>query len=275
MRNWRVGVYGGLLILLLVFLASALQSAEFHGGRPLPSPGTGQIPGALPPPIPGEGEWVIDLLRLTLFVGLCLSVLALLFSRNFRRHALYLLITVLTMIFAWYLLSRLTPTPPPKLPEEGAGLAGPTREGEGVSREIPTPPNWAIPLAALVMGLGLALFLGPRLASSLARAKKRRAIQTVAKEAVQELVRGLPVSDVVLRAWLRMVEILSVRSGFRDQPHLTPREFAENMVKLGFSHEAIIVLTRLFEEVRYGGKESETRRDEALAALAALEKAYA
>ncbi|MBC7317922.1 DUF4129 domain-containing protein [Candidatus Bipolaricaulota bacterium] len=275
MRNWRVGLYGGLLILILVFLTCALRSTEFHSGRPLPSPGTGQIPGSLPLLNPGEGEWVIDLLRLILFVGLCLSVLALLFSKNFRRHALYLLITTLLLIFAWQLLSRLTSTPQLTPPEAGPGPAGPTAEGPDTSREIPGPPNWAVPLAAFLVGLGLALFLGPRLASSLARSRKRRAVQTVAREAVQELARGLPVSDVVLRAWLRMVEILSARSGFRDQPHLTPREFAENMAKLGFSHEAIIVLTRLFEEVRYGGKESETRRDEALAALAALEKAYA
>lgn len=96
----------------------------------------------------------------------------------------------------------------------------------------------------------------------------------MAQTALAELRGGAPVTDVVLRCWVRMVEILSKRSGACDRPDLTPREFAELLGKLGFRHEAIGLLTKLFEEVRYGRKESGPRRADALAALSALERAY-
>ncbi|MCD5408775.1 DUF4129 domain-containing protein [Candidatus Bipolaricaulota bacterium] len=76
--------------------------------------------------------------------------------------------------------------------------------------------------------------------------------------------------DVVIRCWLRMVEILSAP----DSPSLTPAELAARLEGLGITHQAVATLTRLFEEVRYGRKASGPRRRLALAALAALERAY-
>lgn len=273
MGNRRLAIFGGLLILSLVFLVGALRGTEFRGGRSFPSPDSSEI--SFPTPgTPPSGEWLIDLFRLGIFLGLLLAALALLFSRNFRRHAFYLLVAFAILLFLWYSLSRL-----PLSAEREAPLAGPSQgggEGEvGEERVPPRAPSWAIYVASLLVALGLALWLGPRLALAFERKHKKRAIQGVAQEAVAELKEGLPVTDVVLRAWLRMVEILSARSGHGDRPHFTPREFAENMARLGFRHEAVEVLTRLFEEVRYGHKESETRREEAISALSALERAFA
>jgi hypothetical protein len=59
-----------------------------------------------------------------------------------------------------------------------------------------------------------------------------------------------------------------------NAPTLTAREFAEALAGLGFWEPAVRRLTELFEEVRYGRKAEEPRRDEALAALTAVEQAY-
>ncbi len=273
MKNWRLAIFGGLLILALIFLVGALQGTEFRGGRPLPPAGSFEM-GLPAPGTPASAEWVIDLFRLGIFLGLLLAALALIFSRNFRKHALYLLVTLAVFLCVWYSLSRL-----PFSSQSPVSPAGPSQGGgvgeEGEERAHPRAPSWAVYLAALGAALGLAFWLGPRLSVALERKRKKRAIQGVAQEAVAELKKGVPVTDVVLRAWLRMVEILTARAGLGDQPHFTPREFAENMARLGFRHEAVEILTRLFEEVRYGHKESETRREEAIAALTALERAFA
>ncbi|MGB9861170.1 MAG: DUF4129 domain-containing protein [Candidatus Bipolaricaulaceae bacterium] len=273
MRKRRFAIFGILLVLVLIFLAWALNGTEFRGGRPFPAANTKSVSAPVSgSPIPGD--WAVDLLRITFFLGLVLASLALVLSRNFRKHALYLLITLLTFVCAWYLLSRLSPSPSPA-PVETPSAGNFPEEGGSQGEGLPKPPHWAIYLAALVLGLGLSLWLGPKLAKALEQKHTKKAIQDVAQEAVAELKRGLPVDDVVLRAWLRMVELLTLRSGMRDQPHLTPREFAESLKKLGFKHEAVDILTKLFEEVRYGHKESGPRREQALDALAALERAFA
>jgi len=71
-----------------------------------------------------------------------------------------------------------------------------------------------------------------------------------------------------------MVEILSFRSGVRNAPNMTPREFARLLNIHGFNEQAVDRLTRLFEEVRYGNMQAEPRREEALAAVSDIEHAY-
>lgn len=275
MHRRVVALIGVVLLVLLAFLAGGLRGTEFHGGHPLPSSGSAGLVPAFPPNTISSADWMIDILRIFLFCGVLLATLALLFSRKFRRQALHLLIGLGVFLLLWHYLLR-SPyalrTPPAS--EEISGGAPAEGSGESMDR-VPSPPRWAVYLAAVVVGVGMALWLGPRLGRTLERKRIRRAIQEVAQEAKVELVQGSAVSDVVIRAWLQMVEILSRRCGAQDRPSFTPREFAESMAKLGFKHEAVDVLTKLFEEVRYGRKESEPRRDQALAALAALEKAHA
>jgi len=155
MRNRRFALFGGFLILILIFLCGALRGTEFRGGRSFPLFDTGGL-GAPSPGIPVSGEWMVDFLRIVLFAGLLLSALALVISRKFRKHAFYLLVTLLTFVCVWFLLSRFSPFSPPiseETPPLGAG-AGKASSGE---EEPPRPPNWAVYLGALIVGLGLAL----------------------------------------------------------------------------------------------------------------------
>ncbi len=275
MRRWRFGILGGLVVGVVILLAGALQGTEFRGGRPFPSPGVGALSGSPTRGVEISASWILDLLRIVVFLGLCLSAILVLFSRHFRRHVLYLLLSLAVFGLAWSMISRWVGSVPVQAPAEAPPGAVWGGEEGGAEEMVPTAPSWAVPLATVVAACLLALWLGPRLLGMLEQKRRRKGIQEVAREAMAELQRGGPVSDVVLRAWLRMVEILSARAGAADRPSLTPREFAENLAKLGFRDEAIQLLTELFEEVRYGHKESEPRRAQALAALAALEQAYA
>ncbi len=271
--RWQAFVFGGLALAALIVLAAGLQGTPFRGGKPwpagpsLPSPSGGE---ALAFPV----DWFSLLLRFLFLVSAAGLVLAL-FFRSLRRQLLRFLIGMGFLLLAWQLLTLLPKHEgenPPSRPgaELGQGAAGESTASAPAVRA----PTWAIYVSALVAGTLLAVWLGPKLADRLGQARRAKAIEEAAREARLELAQGAPVNDVVLRCWLRMVEILGRRSGARDQPQFTPREFAQTLAKMGFQDEAISLLTQLFEEVRYGHKDSESRRALALAALSALEKAY-
>lgn len=271
--RWQLLFLGVLALTTLVLLAAGLRGTTFRGGKPWPAgPSFSYQPGgeALAFPL----DWLPLLLRFLFLVGAAGLVLSL-FFRTLRRQLVRFLVAMGLIFLTWQILTSLPKNevkepPSPPSAELGRGSPG---ESSQPTQEIRAPP-WAIYVGALVAGTLLAVWLAPKLASRLWQVQRARAIEEVAREARLELVQGAPVQDVVLRAWLRMVEILSRRSGAKDQPQLTPREFAQTLARLGFRDEAISLLTQLFEEVRYGHKDSESRRELALAALSALEKAY-
>ncbi|MEN3010035.1 MAG: DUF4129 domain-containing protein [Candidatus Bipolaricaulaceae bacterium] len=273
MKRGRAWIFGGLALAALVVLVAGLQGTPFRGGKTWPSapaPTSGRA-GPERPALPLD--WPLQLLRALFLAGLVALVLAL-FVRDLRRHLLRFLFLLGLLLLAWYGLQRwLKPEEagPPAATRVPPALSSAEASTEGAASP---PPPWAIYVAALAAGVLLALGLLPRILERVWSGQQARAIAAAAREAREELAQGAPVQDVVLRCWLRMVEILSRRSGARDQPHLTPREFAQALARLGFQDEAISLLTQLFEEVRYGRKDSESRRERALAALAALEKAY-
>ncbi|WP_123537680.1 DUF4129 domain-containing protein [Halosimplex salinum] len=78
------------------------------------------------------------------------------------------------------------------------------------------------------------------------------------------------VDNAVYRAWVEMTDLLDV-----DDPEMyTPGEFAETAVSLGMAEDDVSELTRLFNEVRYGGRDAADREDQALDILRNIESAY-
>lgn len=272
MMRWSVLAFGVLALAALVLLAAGLQGTAFHAGKPWPTVlAMSHRAGGEAPAFPGN--WLAQLLRVLLLLSVAMFIFSL-FSRKLRRHLLHLLVALGLLLLAWYSLRLLLKgEEKPVLPPQGAAAGSAWAESEGAMERVHAP-TWAVYVGALVLGALLALWLTPRLMARMQRVRQTRAIEELAREAQWELAHGAPVNDVVLRCWLRMVEILSRRSGARDQPQLTPREFAQTLAKLGFRDEAISLLTQVFEEVRYGHKDSESRRELALSALSALEKAY-
>lgn len=277
MTRTRLLVLGGLLVLVLGLLLSGLSGIEFRGGTRGRGPARAPL-GA----VGGRGafaapEWILDVIVILFFVVAAVQVAFVLLAQRDRRGLLRRLAMIALTLLVLFLLAEYGPREPPKVEGPSGDVAVPALPGltEGEAREESErarAPGWAVYLVAGAVGVGLAWWVAGRLMSR--PPSQAEEIRDAAHAASADLARGLPVADVVIRCWLRMVEILSRQARGADAPAVTPREFAQGLVRLGFREEAVWELTTLFEEVRYGRKESEPRRAAALAALAAIERAY-
>jgi len=128
----------------------------------------------------------------------------------------------------------------------------------------------------LVVGLLILLVLGAW------RILKRRyksgetelpGVSQIAARAAANLERGGELSDIVLRCYSEMCDILSRK--VRLSGEMTAREFAQRLQQKGVNEQEVTKLTILFEQVRYGryatGPEE---RKEAIEALKAIEEQY-
>jgi len=78
--------------------------------------------------------------------------------------------------------------------------------------------------------------------------------------------------NAIYRAWAEMVALLDAP----DPQSGTPRQFAAAAIEAGMDPDDVAILTRTFEEVRYGGASlSEERRERATTALRRIEAAHA
>ncbi|MCX7750977.1 MAG: hypothetical protein N2320_05520 [Candidatus Bipolaricaulota bacterium] len=280
MTRARLLLLGALLLGGLGILTAALAGVEFRGGR-LPWGGeeTEQGPpgGSVPLEFP---DALLDLLVVVVLGMVAVYVGAQLLTpegrRRLLRQAAVLGAVVLVLLAARGFFQRLQPGPEPG-GEPGPPAVLPWSAGGEMESAPPPPspprvPGWAAYLgAALLAGAAAVLLL--RWWSS-RRPSAGDEVREALAEASADLQAGLPVADVVIRCWAQMVAIVSKRVQEATAPEVTPRELAQRLVALGFREEGVLVLTRLFEEVRYGHKDSEPRRGEALAALAAVQRAY-
>ena len=99
------------------------------------------------------------------------------------------------------------------------------------------------------------------------------AVSQIAARAATDLERGAELSDIVLRCYREMCDILSRK--VRLSGEMTAREFVQHLQQQGVHEQEVAKLTSLFEHVRYGryiaGPEE---RKEAIEALKAIEKQY-
>lgn len=98
------------------------------------------------------------------------------------------------------------------------------------------------------------------------------AVGRAAGDAADRIERDADVENEVYRAWVEMTGHLDVANPRSS----TPAEFATAAVEAGMASDDVDELTRLFEEVRYGGEDVTSEREQrAVAALRRIEAAYA
>jgi hypothetical protein len=132
-------------------------------------------------------------------------------------------------------------------------------------------PDWiAVVVGAVLCGLLSAGFviLRRRLV------KPDTVMETVAGEAqstIAAIESGADLKTVILRCYYQMVKALEAHHDLHRSKAMTPREFESYLAAAGFATDDVRRLTRMFEAVRYGGKDlSDSQEQQALEALRAF-----
>jgi len=267
-------------IAVLLLLAASLSRLEFKPGRVYSLPPRGGAPQENPPPLPSN-RWM-DYLNILFWsiAGLLLigALVAAIVSKEYRRELLITALVALILFAGLYSFFHAQPQlrplePAPRQPEREL-----PQQPEEAPLEPVNPPHWSSFLFLLLL-LGGAGLLAWRFLPRFWQKEESplEGLADLAGEAAAELRSGAQLRDTVLRCYREMSELLSKRG--RISPDLrrvlTAREFEEQLQQVGVRDEHIARLSRLFEQVRYGGRSSgEREAEEAIACLEAIEKAY-
>ncbi len=255
-------------VALLLLLARALPLILFRAGLPVEVAQEGSLEVAPPPGL--DPRW-LDAFLLLLWGSFFISVLILLFSRDGRRYLgrslagaglqlAYVALLALVLVFA---ATR------PQAEESAEDAGEPVEAAEILLEDVPLeaaaeeevvaiePSPWLTrPLAALFLaGVGIGLYVWQKRRQA-QRARRPLPLDELSRRAglaIDELRRGLKLDDVILRCYQEMVETAATQRGARRPKGATPREFEPTLLRAGLPALAVQRLTRLFEQVRYGG----------------------
>jgi hypothetical protein len=281
----RAVVFTGLAVAALIFLAAGLAQLELLPGLPLPTILQEEQPQSSIEGLPG-GDLIIFILRTIYFIGLILLpffVIYLIINPKARKQFLRDLARVGAFLLMMYFLFNFFRSLRQQGEELGGalgagGLGNNPYPGELVEFTPSTPPWLVITLAAL-LALLVAGLVGLLLWLALRRKPVEQPLRRIAEEAqsaLEAIRAGGDLRDIILRCYAEMSRVLSEQRGIQRPIDMTPREFEAALERQGLPREPVRALTRLFEEVRYGGMVPGAAAErQALDSLAAIVEACA
>jgi hypothetical protein len=83
-----------------------------------------------------------------------------------------------------------------------------------------------------------------------------------AQNAIEALKLGDDLRITVIHCYREMTRIVKQHKGIERETTMTVREFEDYLVRSGLPKEAIQTLSRLFEQVRYGGALADAHQEE-------------
>lgn len=90
------------------------------------------------------------------------------------------------------------------------------------------------------------------------------------RKTVNKIDAGISARETIIKCYSDMCQLLAVHQRINRKDSMTPHEFSESLINLGFKSEYINQLTRLYEKARYS--ESEFTAEQTNQALASLYK---
>lgn len=279
----RSAVLGVLAILAVAYAAVTLDSAVVEEREP-PGSGPGDGGGGLLPPPPAEAPastiqipYLAELFTIVIVLGLIgLIILVVMYWRT----ALGLTVAALAVIGLIYIIAQyLTFSPdmasPPMMDgNESVGDNG--GNGDPGAPTTPVLPPWVYLLFLALLGVIGLVYLNASSRGVEAEevpdtGDTAASVGRAAGRAADRIETESDLDNEIYRAWREMTELLEV-----DDPETsTPGEFALAATEAGLGRQDVGELTRLFEDVRYGGS-APTADDErrAVAVLRRIEDRY-
>jgi hypothetical protein len=263
----------GIAVITLLLLASGLSELNLRRGSYLipekesvPQVTQEATPGYRPPRNLPDFEFLY-LLAPILFWGLIIYAGYLLFFQKDKSMlrmvgslaalvGLILLLQQVAQVNFGELAAQLTP-----IPTGGPGTIVPA-PGMG---DVDRATSFLLGFSVLMLFMLLVYFLWRRAGS---RSTPQEQIVDQAQRALDDLSRGLEIENIIMRCYYQMSETLQKQRGISRSGSMTPREFEDQLIQLGFPENNVRELTRLFEKVRYG--DLTATEDEEAAAVQAL-----
>jgi hypothetical protein len=279
-----IAVVGVLAVALAA--ATLAETVTPESGLAAGGSDSGEGFGSAPPPDdrPVDAFDVPFLQELVLLVGLLAGVAAFGYVLLYWRQALPALVGVVAIAALVWLLSQFLSEPFAFQESAGSANGSLLTDGQGDDTaglgQAVRPPLFTLLLFGVAL---LGVLLGfARSSATPSRSTDRSedadgadpeaaAIGRAAGRAADRIERGDGSNDVY-RAWREMTALLDVS----NPDATTPREFADAAVDAGMTPEDVRELTRLFEDVRYGGYEpTEERERRAVRVFRRIETEYA
>jgi hypothetical protein len=278
-----------LLILILavamaaavLLLAPSLSQVGFEAGKHLSSSQEEAPESRAEPSFNLDLFWRV--MSWTFFILLPFSIVAaFIWPENFKYALIRAVVLVLFLIMLFFTIRALRGFIEQLLSAlQNLGNPGVGPSESGGVEELPlgsvSAPRWAI-FPFLLGGLALLTLAGWWLRRLWRRGRAERSLlelAALAEDAAEELAAGGDLRNVVLRCYREMSRLLSERQQVPFHKAMTAREFEERLRAAEVQDEHVGQLSRLFEEVRYGGRESGEREEQnALQCFRAIERAY-
>jgi hypothetical protein len=219
----------------------------------------------------------LSLLQQIILFGGALLLFILIFamlSPEARKRLLKALVrTVLLMLVIYWAIEHFhRPEPVPLNVASQSALGNqPPITGTPAVFTPPDVPAWlgyAASLAVLLAIVGVSWWIWRR--THLPKSPLRE-LADIALSALDEISTGADWEDAVIQCYARMSEAVRKDRGLRRDQAMTPSEFASRLEGAGLPIFPVRRLTRLFEEVRYGGRCSNREEaDEAVSCLTSI-----
>jgi len=276
-------VWLGLTVAVMVVLPGSLAQLELHPGQPFSLERADQTGLSSDLTFAGEPLFLVVRGMLGLAVALLpLYIIVSLITAKGRRRLLGDVVALLIWLGLIWLL-RLSAQPDV---DRGNLLTSALAPFDQASSSAPiakfaanTPQwlNWLASLAIALLILALAvggIWIIKRRGRGEPSSRIMSELAQRAEDAIQALQDGGDLSDTVIRCYVQMSQLLYRERGIQRAAAMTAREFELALLARGLPAQPVCVLTRLFEQVRYGNerptKHQEQQAIDSLSAIAAL-----
>jgi flagellar biogenesis protein FliO len=249
-------IYLVLAIVGLLLLAGSLSDLRFQQGLPIPageqlsSPSTGELNGDL-----ATGDFMLPwILQAVLSVGILVAVTNILIAiiRNTSLKQLGLLGMILAvLILGGFILSKMELAPPAN-ENQAVVVAVPTEPvtSEQSTLTVDPPDEWFL-VVKLALATGACLVCAWLVYRIVRAVRQEDAIAREASAALKAIEQGIDFRNVIISAYLRMLQIVKEERGIEREESVTPREFEGLLAERGVAVTPIRQITRLFEQARY------------------------
>jgi hypothetical protein len=261
-----VALFAVLALGALTVLAVSLEAVSFNAAQRFARSDAESL---APTPAQGTNPVLVDVplwkqLTVLALVTLLVFMVSLLLSPELRKRMLIIFVRTTLIVLATLYLFR---TYGEQLfgwqqAAGNSGQAGDLANAQPMPEfqppEISSALSYVVSLAfALVSILVIwALYKGWQRYNFLNSKKPLDEIAHIARTSLNDLTAGRDSSDVIIKCYLRMSDVVADKRRLQREPAVTPQEFALRLERAGLPGDAVRRLTRLFEAVRYGDRKS-------------------